>query len=135
MSSKLKVSASHTGERRAPNRLRPEQKSYSLLQELAFCFSKPGDLAVDRFAGIFSTGVKCFTVPCHRVLVGCELDPKCFRLTKEVLLRQFLKAALNAGTEVSLSRERAEAAEVVCSIMTYSVSMVARTMRKEVGRW
>lgn len=43
----------------------------------------------------------------------CEPDLEDFHLAKEVLLRQFGKAALNAGTGVSLIGKRAQAAEVV----------------------
>lgn len=49
--------------------------------------------------------------------MGCELDSGCFRLANEVLLRQAMKAALNAGTDVSLSGTGAESGEVVAGLM------------------
>lgn len=55
----------------------------------------------------------CLIVLCHRVLVGCEPDPECFRPAKGVLLRQFVKAALDAGKAVGLSAKEAVAAYAV----------------------
>lgn len=68
---------------------------------------------MDFIAGILSTAVCCFTAPRQRVSAKREPDPDCFRLAREVLLRQFAKATLDAGTDVSLSGEQAGAAEVV----------------------
>lgn len=61
---------------------------------------------MDFFADIFSTAVVCFTVPYHRRLVGCDQD-------LETLQTQSVLAALEASTNISLSEEGAEAAEVV----------------------
>lgn len=98
-------------------RLRPEQKPTSLLRELVSRFSQPSDIVVDLFAGTFSTAVACFTVPEHRVFIGCEPDPACFALAKSAVLKQFAKAALNPSTNIVLSAEANQAAAVVDSSM------------------
>lgn len=69
------------------------------------------------FAGIFSAALSCSTLPCHWMLVRCEVDPECFRLAEEVLLRQFAKAAFDAATDVILSAEEAEADEVMTGLV------------------
>lgn len=55
-------------------------------------------------------------VPHHGVFVGCEPDPKCFRRAKVVLLRQFSKALLCAGTDLSLSGEGTKASHVFAGL-------------------
>lgn len=72
---------------------------------------------MDFFASTFPSAVSCFRVPHHRMLVRCEPGPKCFCLAKEVLLRRFEQAALDAGTDVSLSEEEAEPAVVVAELV------------------
>lgn len=47
----------------------------------------------------------------------CKPDRECLHLSKEVLFRTFAKSALDAGTDVSLSGEGAEAAEAVQGLL------------------
>lgn len=58
-----------------------------------------------------------FTVPSHRVFLGCEQNLTYLRLPKKSLLRQFAKAAFDAHTDVRLSRERAEAAKMLAELV------------------
>lgn len=82
--------------------------------ELIFCAPRAGFLLqsagsffVDLLAVTFSAAKTCFTASSHRILVKREYNPRCFRLVKTVLLRQFALAALNVGTNISLSEKRA----------------------------
>lgn len=68
---------------------------------------------MDLFADKFSAPAACLTDPRSAVSTRRELDPKCFCLAKEVLFRQYAKAAFDAGIDVSLIGEVAQAAEVV----------------------
>lgn len=47
----------------------------------------------------------------------CELDPEYLHLAISVLLSYFAKAALDAGADLTLSGEEAEAAEVVAGLV------------------
>lgn len=51
------------------------------------------------------------------MFVGCESDLGCFHLAREVLLWQSANAALDAGTDVSLSGERFEAAKMEAALL------------------
>lgn len=71
----------------------------------------------------FSPGaVARLYVPRYWVFVKCEPDPESFCLGKGVLLRQSAKAALDAGTDVRLSGEEAEAAKEVAGSMPEAAS-------------
>lgn len=88
-------------------------------------FSQARDLALHSFAGTLSAAVACLTVACHRVLVECEPDPECFGLAKEFLLSKRRKAALDDGTDASLSGERAEVAKLpACLLLETALSNV-----------
>lgn len=76
------LAATESREVGAAKRLRPEQRSNSPLWALVSHFSQPMNLDVDLLAETFSAAVFCFTVPHHRVFVGCGADPKCFRVAK-----------------------------------------------------
>lgn len=56
------------------------------------------------------------------MLVRCEADPKPFRLAKGAVLRQSKRAAAHAGTDAELSRESAEDAVVVASLVPEMVA-------------
>lgn len=43
-------------------------------------------------------------MPSQQVLVGCEVDLKCFCLAEKAVLGQFAKAAAHANTDLELSR-------------------------------
>lgn len=45
-----------------------------------------------------------------QVVVGCEPDPKRFRVAKEAVARHFANAAVNSGTDDELSGYAAEVA-------------------------
>lgn len=72
--------------------------------------SKPEELVVDLFAETLSTAVAFFTMPHIPVFFGCEADPEHFRVAKGAVVRQFAKTDLDAGTDVGLRGEAAEAA-------------------------
>lgn len=57
-------------------------------------------------------------MPRYHVFVGYEAGPKCFRVTKVFVLRQFAKAAFDAVMDVERSREAAEAAARVSSLVS-----------------
>lgn len=54
--------------------------------------------------------VVCCTVSHHRLFVGREEDPGCFRVPKEAVVQRFAKAASDDETNAELSREAVEAA-------------------------
>lgn len=62
------------------------------------------------FAGTIPTAVACFKMPQHRVYIGYEADLECLYVAKETARRQSAKAAFDAGMEIELSEEAAEAA-------------------------
>lgn len=109
---RLTISSS---EMETARRLRREQKPSYLLRELIFWFSQPSEIVVTFFVGTLFTAVACFTVPEHSVSIGCELDPACFALAKNVVLKQFAKAATDSSTNIVLSAEANQAAAVVGS--------------------
>lgn len=109
--------ATKSGKAGTARELRPEQKSNSLLRELVSRLSQPRNLVFDLLAGKFSTAAACCTVPCHRVLFGFQADPKYFFVARESVLRQFAKAALDAGTDDELSWELTEAAARVTFLL------------------
>lgn len=80
-------------------RVRAEQKSISLLQEIICRLSKPGDLVVDMFGGTFSTAVACMKIPNEqlRVFVGCELDKNCFPEADNWCVEEFSRTLLHFG--------------------------------------
>lgn len=55
-------------------RIHTAQKPVSLVTELVTLFSDPGDLVVDPFAGVATTGVACQNT--GRVFMGWEMDKK-----------------------------------------------------------
>lgn len=73
---------------------------------------------VDLNADTLSAAMACFTVPRHWMFEGCEPDPECFHMAKQVLLGQFAKVALDAGTDVISSGEDSEAAEAVARLVS-----------------
>lgn len=83
--------------------LRSVQNYDCLLQKLLSRFSQPAHLVVRVSAETFLTVVACFTGHRHRLFAGCKVDPECFCMKKETGLRRFVKAALDAGTDVGLS--------------------------------
>lgn len=97
------VPATESREAGATRQLRREQKSNSRVQKLVSRLRPPGDLVVSLFARAFLTAVTCFRVQFYRELAGYEADPEIFRVAKEIVLRQFAKAALDAGTDAKLS--------------------------------
>lgn len=111
------VAATKSGKVGAVERLRPEQNSSSLLRGLVHRFSQSKDLVADLFAKAFLTAVACFTVPCHRVFVGCAANLKGFRKAREAVVRRSAKAALDDEVSPELSEEAAKAAVRVASLM------------------
>lgn len=63
------------------------------------------------------SGVEYFRALRYQVFANYSLDPKLFRLEKEVLLKKFAKAAIDASTSVSLSGQRSETAEVATELV------------------
>lgn len=102
--------ATLSGRAGASGRLGREKKSSPLLPELASGFSKSRDLVVDLFATAFSTAMACFTVLGQRASDGWKAVSECFRVAEEAVLRKFAIDALDAGTDVELCEETAEAA-------------------------
>lgn len=111
------IPAFHTGDGNATRRLRPKRNSYSLLRRLVPCSSQPEDPAGDLSTDTFSEAVSRFTAVHHWASGECEHSLKRLCLAKEVLVRQSAKAAIDAGTEASLSGDGAKAAEVVTELM------------------
>lgn len=81
------------------------------------CFSQLESLVVHLLARASSTAVACFTVLHHRVLAGCQADPKCFRVTEKAVMRQLARAALDAGRDAELSGEAAGSAVKLASLV------------------
>lgn len=54
---------------------------------------------------------------CHRVLVWCETDPEYFRVAKKTVLRQFAKAAFDAGSDIELRWKAPQAVAKVASLI------------------
>lgn len=90
-------------ERRAAWRLRLDQKLNLLLRVFVFCFSQRGDLVFGLFSRTPSTAVACLVLPRHRRFVWCEADLDCFLAAVETVLRRFVKAVLDAETNVQAS--------------------------------
>lgn len=109
--------ASHTGQRTAARRFCLEQKADSLLRERKSRFSQAGDLVMDLFCKHLLRSSGVLQSLRHRLFVRPEQDPECFSLARKVFLRQFLKADLSAGTDMSNSREGVEAAEVMARVV------------------
>lgn len=80
-------------------------------------FSQSGDLVVNLFAEIPSTAGACFPVSRHLVSLRCKADSERFQAAREPVLRQFAKAALDAGTIVELSWEAGDATARVTSVV------------------
>ncbi len=97
--------------------VRPEQKALPLLQELVSRFSQPGDLVVDFFAGSFSTAVACFSVPQHRIFVGCEVEEDCYQLAKKHVVNTFAETMSdpNFATNLVLPQDVLECSAVLAS--------------------
>ena len=56
----------------------PTEKPLSLMREMILDFTQPGDVILDPFAGIFSTGVAC--IQTGRRFIGIELNPAYFEI-------------------------------------------------------
>lgn len=54
--------------------LRPVQKIVALINHLVWKFSKPGDLVLDKFAGILSKAKVCLLLDKNGRFVGYEND-------------------------------------------------------------
>lgn len=57
--------------------LRPEQNSFSLMNDLVDKFSKPGDFVLEAFAGMVSTTKASLLLDNHWQIVGCVKDCGC----------------------------------------------------------
>lgn len=73
-----------------------------------FRLSQPRDLVVNLLAGNFSVAEACLTALVPWMLVGCESDPNCFHLAKDVSLKKFGNAALDAGIALSFTRRESQ---------------------------
>ena len=62
------------GRERLKNPKHPTQKPVSVLQHIIRIASNPGDLVLDPFAGVASTGAAA--LPLDRRFLGIELDPE-----------------------------------------------------------
>lgn len=51
-----------------------EKKSVFFMTEIVHKFSKPGELTLDAFAGIFYTTKACLLIKKHKRLFGCHKD-------------------------------------------------------------
>lgn len=105
---RVMVAARESEKAGAARRLCVEQKSDFLAVRAGVWFEPAGNSIVDLFARSFSTAVVCFKVPRHRVSAGGESDLKCFGMARDTVLKQFARAAFDAGTDVELSGEAAE---------------------------
>ena len=83
-------------------KLRPEQKSVSLLKYLINKFTKPGDLVVDVCAGTFSTMRACMEMNKHRRFVGCDKDETCSRLVQDEMICLFSKQVHNQLSDITV---------------------------------
>lgn len=63
----------------------PTQKSLELMKKLVLIHTRPGELVLDPFMGVGTTGVAC--IENGRRFVGVELDEEYFRIAKNRLER------------------------------------------------
>lgn len=80
-------------------------------------FVQPGDLVADVFTDALSAAVAYSKFPRHQALAGCEPDPQCLPPAKEFLLNCFAQAAFETCTNVRLSVDGAEAADVAACLV------------------
>lgn len=86
--------------------LRPGQKPVTTLKELISRSSQPRGSALDLFAGTFLTTKACFSLPSHRVFVGCELNKECYEIAPTDLVTLFALAVLTKKNDISLRSEK-----------------------------
>ena len=98
-------------------RVRPEQKSILLLQELIARFSKPRDIVVDLFAGTFSTAIACCTIPGEelRTFVGSETDADCYHVSRWHVQNVFAKTLTKEYRNPDIFRTRPGSDVVECA--------------------
>ena len=83
--------------------LRPKQKPISLLQELISRFSQKDDIVFDAFSCTYSTAIACFTLPEHRIFVGCEQDEECHKLVIQNAVNKFATVLVSGNTDITVS--------------------------------
>ena len=88
------------GENGKKVRLRPEQKSVSMMKELIEMFSKPGDTVMDLFAATCSVAKACLSLPHPRNFMGCERDENCFNRSMLTVIETYIVAIMNEDSEV-----------------------------------
>ena len=94
-----------TGENGKKTRLRPEQKSISMMKELIEMFTKPEDTVMDLFAGTCSVAKACLSLAQPRKFIGCEQNEKCFHRSMVTVIETYIDAMMNEESEVKGSVE------------------------------
>lgn len=84
--------------------LRSEQKPIALLKEIISRFSQKGDIVVDFFSGTYSTAIACFSLPNHRLFIGCEADKMCHTHATNHVKQTFATVCTEKATDIVLSK-------------------------------
>jgi len=71
------------GRERVKNPVHPTQKPLKVLSHLVKLATNPGDLVLDPFMGVGSTGVAALQL--HRRFLGTEIDPLYFKAAEKRL--------------------------------------------------